>query len=135
VSWSLSVAGPVDGNWGCIPNASGGFMGFWWGFMKIDGGEIYLQLQNGELVVKVTVEDAARRGEVRDLGSASLVRRSRDGRFRRPARLGHGRWMTVASGGEYRQVGADGILDFARTVDHLRSATAEVIGVAAQSAG
>ncbi len=120
-----------DGNWGYVPNASGGFMGFWWGSKPVDGGEIYLQLQNGELVVKVTVEESTRRAAVRDYWSARLTQGSPAGLFTRPARLGHGRWMTVASGGEYRQVGADGLLDFGRTLDHLRSATAEVVAVAA----
>lgn len=119
-----------DGNWAYVPNASGGFMGFWWSATSIDGGEIYLQLQDGELVAKVSVEDAAARGAVRDLWSARLVRHSHSGRFRRPSRLGLGRWMTVASGGEYRQVGADGVLDFPRTVDHLRNATAELVELA-----
>ncbi len=35
-----------EGNWGYVPNASGGFLGFWWNFNKLDGYNIYMQIEN-----------------------------------------------------------------------------------------
>jgi hypothetical protein len=101
-------------------------MAYWWGWTQIAGGEIYLQLQEEQLVVKVSVEDEGLRRTVRDTWSARLTRELGDPRFARPARLRPGRWMTVADCGEYRQVRADGLLDLQATAALLREIAADV---------
>ena len=111
-----------DGRWGYVPNASGGFLGFWWNFEEVEGGEIYLQLEEDALMAKVWVEDADRRGELRELWFRRVV----DGipGFVRPRRFGNGEYMTVATRGDYRVVGPDGRLDLDATVRTLREVTA-----------
>ena len=106
------------GWWNYVANPSGGFMGFWWGHVAVDGGHVYLQLEEGKLVVKIDVADKARRRELRDRWVGSLV----GGELKRPERLGSGRWVTIAEYGEYR-VWRDGRLDLEATAEMLRSAT------------
>lgn len=55
--------------------------------------------------------------------------------FKRPERLGRGRYMTVAVlDGSYRKVGSDGLLDLSGTVAVLRFAT-ELVGTIPVPAG
>ena len=107
-----------DANWEFVNNPRGGFRGFWWGWRPIDGGQIYLQLEEQRLVVKVEVEDRDRRREVRDHWVDRVVMGMRG--FRRPTTLGHGAYMTVGtSEQDYRRVGADGLLDLSQTAVFL----------------
>lgn len=114
-----------DGDWDYVPNPSGGFMGFWWGWREVQGGRVYLQLEEKQLVLKVEVGQGQSRSEVRD----RLVSQVANGmlgdlgaRFERPARLGHGAYMTFARHkGDYRATRPDGLsLDMEATLARLR---------------
>lgn len=118
-----------DGGWGYVPNQSGGFMGYWWAFTPVDGGEVYLQLQNAELYARVVVREKERRREIQDRERQRLLGEStaKDYGFRRPRRLGSGGTMAFAEAGEYRQVGQRGLIDMEATIEYLRGAEAALL--------
>jgi len=58
-----------DGEWDYVPNAAGGFLGFWWHWQEgnIDGVnfKLYLQLEYDKLIVKVESFDKGTRNKIR----------------------------------------------------------------------
>ena len=121
-----------QGSWDYVPNAAGGFFGLWWAFHDVEGGQVYLQLEEGVLCVKVHVPDEVRRREMRGLWSGRVVGTRGDLHLRRPQRFGNGKYMTVAVlDGEYRKRTPEGVLDLASTLRVLSCATAEVAAVVA----
>jgi len=122
-----------DGHWNYVANPSGGFRGFWWNFQAVDGGELYLQLEEPALVAKIWVEDATRRSEMRGAWSRRVIDAIPG--FSRPGRFGSGEYMTVATRGDYRIPDPGGRLDLAATVQLLREATAALSRLAAGAAG
>lgn len=113
------------GNWGYVPNARGGFMGYWWCFTDVEdagsGVQLYLQLAGPQLTVKLHVSDKGRRRALRDKWWRILDKSPAFKKvgLARPNRLGFGKYMTVASKDEYRVLGPDGLLDFNATVAGL----------------
>lgn len=117
--------GPLlGGRWDYVPNQNGGFMGFWWSFVKVAGGEVYLQLEHDRLVAKVDSGKDGDRRKLRDTWTRRVTRLDGPVRFQRPDRLGHGRWMTVgvAENG-YLRPKAEGGLDLDATFAVLDAAT------------
>lgn len=112
-----------EGQWGRVPNPSGGFMGFWWNFQSISGGQVYLQLEEEQLVCKVQVDAKADRKDIRNRWSRLVIDSLDHPSFRRPSRFGSGRWMTVAVGGEYLELDSHGLLALEPTTDLLTNAT------------
>ncbi len=111
------------GDWGFVPNPSGGFIGFWWGWCKADGCRLYLQLEDESFVAKIAVDDKSRQSQLRDLWWPQLVDSLEH--FKRPKRLGHGSTMTLAIfDGDYRSKGEDGLLDLDATSALLERYTA-----------
>ena len=121
-----------DGDWRYVPNPSGGFLGFWWNNEGIEGGEIYLQLEEDALVAKIWAETPERRGELRERWFRRVAE-SVPG-FTRPKRFGNGEYMTVATHGDYRIKGPDGRLDLEATVRALQATTAALSRLVAASA-
>ena len=82
--------------WGYVPNATGGFLGFWWNFRKIPEGHIYLQFEEkDELCIKVYHdEDKTDHTTFRD--NVYEIIKKRLGTKCRPQRFGNGVTMTVA---------------------------------------
>lgn len=117
-----------EGEWANVPNPSGGFMGFWWAWTPVEGGRVYVQLEETALVAKVAC--TADRGALRERWSRVLLGQlsSTNPRFRRPERMGLGDYMTVAKAvsHDYRVARANGTIDFEATVVFLRRA-AELI--------
>ena len=56
----------AEGHLRVQPPRPGGFLGFWWNNEDIEGGEIYLQLEEDALVAKIWAETPDRRGELRE---------------------------------------------------------------------
>ena len=58
-----------DGEWGYVPNASGGFLGFWWHWQAGNVADVnfkfYLQLEYNKLIVKVESFDKGARNDIR----------------------------------------------------------------------
>lgn len=115
--------------WDYVANPSGGFMGYWWAWTPIYGGQLYLQLEENSLVVKVMAssDDGDARSSLRNRWVERMVGLHDGLRFDRPARLGHGKYMTVAVyHGDYRAIGVDGLLDCEVTVNLLQRAARAV---------
>jgi hypothetical protein len=119
-----------QGSWGYVSNPAGGFMGFWWGWYTIDGGELYLQLEHHNdpsrgywLAVKVAVPSTELRSSVRDYWGREVVGHLDGLHFVRPKRMGHGQWMTVALLHDYLQLRSDGCVDLDATAAFLRRVT------------
>ncbi|MCB9779921.1 MAG: PD-(D/E)XK nuclease family protein [Alphaproteobacteria bacterium] len=107
--------------WNYVPNAQGGFMGLWWGFRKVDGGELYGQLEGTKLTIKVKADDKSRRQELRNDWHKRIVAAAPDHGLplTRPTRFGNGKYMTVATAPDWRVAGADDTLDLDATVELL----------------
>lgn len=123
----------ADGEWGYVANPAGGFLGFWWNFETIDGGEVYLQLEEASLVAKIWAKHADQRRELRELWSRRVIGAIPG--FTRPGRFGHGEYMTVASGGDYRLQTPDGRLDLAATGRALKAITDALSALASAPPG
>ena len=120
-----------EGNWGYVPNASGGFMGFWWYWGN--GTTQYLQLecdkpsgeQTGKLCFKIEVQDKSDRREQRSKWHRLILQAAEGNALdvKRPKRFGNGRYMTVAVlKGDYRRDRPDGKIDLDSTCETLRKA-------------
>lgn len=133
--------------WGYVPNASGGFEGFWWGFRPIPdyaGAKAYLQLEASpgapsrqHLCFKVDAgKDSPEVGkDLRQERRKGLrehwykaIKNAGGDRVRKPRRWGLGQTMTVAIWGTdpdhpgWLIFGADGKLDIEQTLSCLREA-------------
>lgn len=114
------------GEWSYVANPSGGFMGFWWGWTKIDGGSVYLQLEEDLLVAKVEVSDERQR-ELRERCSHRILAQVSNPTFVEPARFSRGRFMTVARlGSGYRRKDTSDMIDLAATVSCVQHAAEAV---------
>ncbi len=114
-----------DGDWGYVANPSGGFLGFWWHWHADAESEQYLQIEQGNLCFKISVDDAAKRSDLRAKWLSRILEAGHKANFSvvRPQRLGIGQTMTVAVfDGEFRSVNSEGMLDFASTLRVLRTA-------------
>jgi len=115
------------GEWCYVPNPSGGFIGFWWGWeARAAGPEPYLQLEQEKLCFKIDAPDEA---DLR-LARAEWAQGIREAAaleglpVRKPSRWGLGKTMTVqVYDGDYRRLDADGRLDMDATLDLLQSAS------------
>jgi hypothetical protein len=130
------------GNWGYVPNRSGGFMGFWFGWRPVVGGSVYAQLvvndrgstpkaathaaycvklgipKNGNRQSAQTAWNAMSRGIDPELGLA------------RPQRIRSGSSMTVARVNEIRVAPSEEVLleETLERIDRLESARFEQWG-------
>lgn len=89
------------------PSAAGGFVGCAFGHAQLATGvTLYLQFEGPRLCVKIEVESQERRGRLRDQACGYLLRMTPPAPVAgaaaaprlsivRPAKLGHGRWMTI----------------------------------------
>jgi len=119
-----------DGDWGYVPNRSGGFWGFWWHGKEQPMGDAkpYLQLEERDLCFKVEIpesqraesaisrqwwEEIARASQAPDAGLS----------VERPRRLGVGQWVTVArlKSRQYMRLSGD-LIDFDETLEVLKAA-------------
>ncbi|UII55652.1 PD-(D/E)XK nuclease family protein [Cytobacillus spongiae] len=109
----------LDGNWGYVPNQTGGFWGFWWPSTTSD--QYYLQLEQEKLCVKIVVEVESKRREIRNSQMEMVLRESSEQnlQLKRPAKLGKGKVMTIAHRDDYLQEAADGTVDLAKTLKEL----------------
>ncbi|MCR9165149.1 MAG: PD-(D/E)XK nuclease family protein [Nannocystaceae bacterium] len=117
-------------SWRNVPNAAGGFMGYWWNGRDVEHGRLYLQIESGprgkdrrdRLVVKLAVGEGATAREARGRWLGPVLEVMKALGFEQPKRLGAGATMTLATlPGDYR-VERDGLLDLAATVKRLRRA-------------
>lgn len=127
-----------EGEWGYVPNTSGGFMCYHWCHTSpptdIADFEVYLQLEESRLCFKIQVFDVKRQAEQWENWHQKLKRASESLSFpfERPSRRKNGRWMTIGLNEDYLQSDPNGRLDIDATVAVLKKAE-EVLKAAAQS--
>ena len=117
-----------SGNWGYVPNPSGGFLGYWW---HTQGGvnddcEQYLQLEQHKLCFKIYVENHEDRIRLRSKWHKIIQEKGEEYGLDliKPVRFGNGYYMTTCLySGEYRKT-SNGILDIRKTVENLKKAEA-----------
>ncbi len=81
-----------------VNNPGGGFVGCWWGSKAVEPGvKVYLQFEGPRLMVKLKVTPRERRGALRDQACTHLLSLGARPPIQivRPAKLGHGEWMTI----------------------------------------
>lgn len=114
-----------DGNWSYVPNASGGFMGFWWYGRGNDDCSQYLQLEQEKFCFKIWVKNPDDQRNLRQKWYETIIaagsKYSLD--IVKPSRFGKGEHMTVAIlKNDYRQKDKEGMLDLTKTIDLFRKA-------------
>ena len=124
VGFYVALQKRFAGRWAYVANPSGGFLGFWWFFHEVDGGEVYLQLEEGKACFKATVFELDDADKLKwrwhyafiDAGKKLGVE------VVPPVRMRRGGYMTVAVlNGDSRVKKDDGALDFERTCERLLS--------------
>jgi hypothetical protein len=110
----------INGNWGYVPNPSGGFWAFWW--VSTSNKAYFLQLQQQRLCVKISPEEDENKREIRMQGMKDILAESekRNLLLKKPARLGSGRVMTIAQRDDYLQTTSEGLIDIKRTIAELK---------------
>ncbi len=114
----------IIGNWDYVPNASGGFLGFWWNWNHKKLGDeefdFYLQLEYNKLVFKLEAYKPENRKVLRDYYRSKLYPKAKemDISLHQFGRIG--RWMGVARlNNDYRQVNSHGQIDLNATIKYL----------------
>lgn len=114
--------------WDYVPNASGGFVGAWWGWQNVGRAELYLQIDERDLCFRIDTGRMKTPAAAREFWYRLIMEagaNSRSCKPRRPARFGNGRTMTVAvvPSSEWLCVDPNGLLDMQTTLRNLQSAS------------
>jgi hypothetical protein len=130
-SWKGFYAGIqrelADGSWDYVPNASGGFLGFWWHWCGDAHCEQYLQLEQEKFCFKICVPDMPKRSELRGYWHRKIAWEGQKHglKVKRPGRFGNGKFMTVAIlDDDYRITDRRGLLDLGETTSLIHRAEA-----------
>lgn len=120
-----SIQNEIGGNWDYVPNASGGFLGFWWNwnYKKIGDKEFdfYLQLEYEKMIFKLQSYKPDYRRELRDYYRSNLYPKAKELNIEIYQFGRIGQWMGVARlNKDYRQTDENGIIDLKATVATLR---------------
>ena len=111
-------------SWGYVSNPSGGFLGFWWHWIKPEGEDgLYLQLENDDakLCFKVCIADKDKRYEMKDKWH-KLISEAGEKFVYRPKVMRVGHTMTVAQWKDWLAFDASDKLDIDKTVENLKAA-------------
>lgn len=129
-SWTgffAEIQGEIGGNWDYVPNAAGGFLGYWWHWhaLNIKGTncEMYLQLEYGRLVFKLCVDNPDERQNIRSVYREVIYRLASEHgiNVQQFGRIGHA--MGVAKlADDYRMADEQGIINMPATVTTLKKA-------------
>lgn len=114
-----------EGNWGYVPNQSGGFLGYWLGFY----GVCHVQLANNqELRFRISVKDASQRSILRRQWFRQITKNSESFGFKtkKPLKFGSGESMIVAllDAPDFRQQDENGYIDMVATASLILQAKA-----------
>ncbi|MEH6943366.1 PD-(D/E)XK nuclease family protein [Bacillus sp. JJ722] len=110
----------INGEWGYVPNPTGGFWGFWWNTSF--EANYYLQLEQEQLCAKVIAKQGENRKELRTtvMLEALVDSEKRGLALQKPSRFGNENIMTVAKRLDYLQTNFDGTIDLERTIEELK---------------
>ena len=113
----------LGGSWDYIPNASGGFIGFWWNykFSKTNEYEYYLLLQEGKLVIKLYVYNETKRREIRHFIRSVLFTQAKKQNIEliKFGRLGANMGVAALTC-DYRILNSEKVIDLPLTVNKLK---------------
>ena len=111
-------------DWQYVPNPTGGFLGLWWHFKTWNDCTVYLQLEQGNLCLKIAVENSVNQSVRRNQWCARIMEEAKaQGRSEivKPSRFGKGRYMTAAIVPSKDWLGADdAVLNEEAVVKRLR---------------
>lgn len=129
-----SIQDKFGGEWDYVPNPSGGFLGFWWGWRESKHQncefEFYLQLEFDKLVFKICTDDLGCRISIREHYRKVLYATASEKGIdiEQYGRLG--KYMGVARmKGDYRVKNANGALDMGATILMIQRAQALIDAV------
>lgn len=108
--------------WNYVANQSGGFMGFWWDPKQknsADNYNVYLQLEEEKLCLKIWVAEKENRKVLRD----TILGLAEEYGGKKPSRKGDGTWMTCAIlDGDFRKYNDDNSFNSKETLKKLKEA-------------
>lgn len=109
----------IDGNWGYVPNPTGGFWAFWWGSAS---NQFYYQLEQQRLCVKIEAAEGEKRRILRNNAMKEILEKSEvcDLLLQKPSKMGSGKTMTIAERASYIYTNDDGLIDIKRTIKELK---------------
>jgi len=114
-----------NANWDYVPNASGGFIGFWWYHKnaKFENNDFnfYLQLEYNKLVIKIKNNNKKSRSDVRYKFRNILypIAKNKNIELVNYGRVGT--WMGVAKlNKDYRVVDSQNLIDLDKTIKELK---------------
>ena len=113
----------LGGGWGDVNNPEGGFPGYWFGGgTQVGGAELYLQIEEGELCFRISVEKETDWKALRGYWHRAVIVRCEEEGIcaHKPVRFGYGNTMAVAGiEPDHWLIVRDGCVDVAATVAQL----------------
>ncbi|MBM7577844.1 PD-(D/E)XK nuclease family protein [Jeotgalibacillus terrae] len=104
----------MSGNWGYVPNARGGFWGFWWG---VEGSDHYYLLEQDKLRAKMNTKSYP------DINpeeyAVKLVKNELPITLKKPNTIRKGKDITLAGNERYLEFDDQGMVDVKRTAEVL----------------
>jgi len=116
----------IDGsNWGKINNVSGGFMGFWWASKKNEFCTQYLQIEQDNLVLKISCDKTNDSKRIRQICYRHYLVRAKERKlsFKKPIRFGKGRTMTILTTKYLIRDESTELIDIEKTLQELKKYT------------
>ncbi|QUJ66430.1 hypothetical protein KDD30_09615 [Photobacterium sp. GJ3] len=116
--WELGAGG-----WKYVANPSGGFMGFWCFGRDVDNSEVYVQLEEQQLCIKIKVPDKELRKTERSRWYKEIKNKAEQNgiKLAKPSKFGLGKYMTVlVDQTDYISMNKEGCVDILDTVNNLR---------------
>jgi len=115
----------IGGEWDYVPNASGGFLGFWWNwkYKNLDGKEFefYLQLEYDKLIFKLYSYKPEYRNELRTYYRNILYKIAKEQGVNISQYGKIGEYMGVAKlNSDYRIKNQDGLIDICSTIENFK---------------
>lgn len=118
-----------NGNWGYVPNRSGGFIGFWWNWhsAKIDNIEFYfyLQLEYDKLIIKIKNTNNNSKSDIKKVRSKlrdilyEVSKKEEKFKFKNYGRIG--KWMGISKlNSDYRIVDKNNLINIDKTIKNLK---------------
>ncbi|MDL2004489.1 PD-(D/E)XK nuclease family protein [Vibrio parahaemolyticus] len=111
------------GGWKYVANPSGGFMGFWCFGRDVDNSEVYVQLEEQQLCIKIKVPDKELRKTERSRWYKEIKNKAEQNgiNLAKPSKFGLGKYMTVlVDQTDYISMNKEGCVDILGTVNNLR---------------
>lgn len=102
-------------HWHYVPNQSGGFLAFFWGWDK----NLHLQIEQGKFCFKVNVNEKHLRSSIRNKWYNLFVNNKDNIKVTKPTRFGNGQCMTFAVVPDFIRTNENEIINFSETVEFI----------------